>query len=203
MTRSGSSEAELRRHRRALVAGWRVEPGSQLERFGALVQRVVDDAVAAHPADDAVAAALDDLVDITVPARFGLVKRLVMRSPPLIEEGVVAEDESDLNCFAPAFRAGEGRFRHFAVNAAAATLAPDALVAVAARLMGGDLPWLAPPGSDSAADLATNRVGRAFAAFLTSRPPASLAGGDAVRDWVIAAFGAPTDPPPDADAPIV
>ena len=60
-----------------------------------------------------------------------------------------------------------------------------------ARRVGGDEPEAVAgdPTGDGAADLATNEVGRAFAALLRSAPLADLADGRSVAAWIESAFG--------------
>jgi hypothetical protein len=158
-----------------------------LERFARTVQMVVDTRAGQHGTEDrAVRMVLDDLVDLFVSETYRREKDLVMSTPAVLGHASVREREGDLTGFAPRFQAGEGRFRHFALNAAAALAAPDALVDLAARLRGRDL--LA-ASSDSLADLATNRIGRDFARFLRERPLLDLADGSAVRAWVVDRFG--------------
>lgn len=193
---AGAERSALARRRRALIAYWEELGGAPgvggLERFGRLVQRMADEAVAATDADDeAKRALLDDMVDVFVPDGFRRLKAVVMRSPAVVRHGFIHDSEEVLASFAPELREGEGRFRHFAMNAAAASVAPDPLVAVAAALVGGDVPGLAAEGSDSAADLAANRLGRDFASLLAARPLASLAGGEGVYRWIVEAFGPP------------
>lgn len=164
-----------------------------VERFGALVQHVVDDTYRRYAArgddwleSDADHALLDDLVDIMVGAEYQREKDLVMLSPSVVRGPVIVESAADLASFAPRFRAGDGRLRHFAMNAAAAYVAPPLLVDLLARRVGGDEGDA--PSGDSAADLATNEVGRAFAQLLRERPLAELADGERVAAWIEARF---------------
>lgn len=161
-----------------------------LDRFSRTVQRVVETRARAEGGsqEEFVQAVLDDLVDLFVGERFSLEKSVLMSTPSVLGESAIEEGEEDLSGFAPRFQAGEGRFRHFALNAAAAFSAPDALVELAARLRGGDLQGSSP---DSAADLATNRVGREFTRFLLDTPRERLAAGDSVREWLLERFGEP------------
>lgn len=156
-----------------------------LERFAAVVQRVVDTR-AAEGSPNATRLVLDDLVDLFVSSEHSFEKSLVMSTPAVLGAQAIDEDEESLEGFAPPFDAGEGRFRHFALNAAASFVAPEDLVDLAARLRGGDLQGA---GADSRGDLATNRVGQAFARLLRERPLDELAGGDAVRGWLLQRFG--------------
>lgn len=159
-----------------------------LERFARTVQRVVDTRAAGVSAssETAVRLILDDLVDLFVDQDFRLEKAVVMSTPSVLAGDALREGRDDLNGFAHRFRAGEGRFRHFALNAAAAYTAPNALVDLAARLRGGDLRSTSP---DSKADTATNLVGRAFAELLRERPLAEIADGQAVQSWLLDRFG--------------
>lgn len=171
-------------HWRELEAGGLVG----LERFASTVQRVVDTRASSHPdsPETAVRLILDDLVDLFVDNEFRLEKALVMSTPSVLADDALSEQGDDLSGFALRFRAGEGRFRHFALNAAAAYSAPNALVDLAARLRGRDLRSSSP---DSRADRATNLAGRAFARLLRERPLAEIADGKAVRSWLLARFG--------------
>jgi hypothetical protein len=159
-----------------------------LERFARTVQMVVDTRApgAGGSGERLARAVLDDLVDLFVSETYLLEKSLVMSTPSVLAGQSVRERRGDLAGFAPRFQAGEGRFRHFALNAAAALSAPDALVELAARLRGRDL--LA-ASADSSADRATNRIGRDFARLLREGPPAELADGETVRAWVVDRFG--------------
>lgn len=159
-----------------------------LERFARTVQRVVDTrAREHHGGKQAQRLILDDLVDLFVSADYLIEKQLVMSTRSVLGEDALSEESLDLASFAPPLRAGEGRYRHFALNAAAAYSAPDALVDLAARLRGGDV---AAESADSQADLATNRIGRSFARLLRERPLAELAGSGVVREWLAEHFGA-------------
>jgi len=167
---------------------------SGLERFALLVQRVVDtEALELTGRSEVVVeqAILDDLVDVMVSDGYQAEKELVMTSSSVIGRGFIHESHRDLRSFAPRFRAGEGRFRHFAMNAAAAYVLPDFLVDIFARAVGRDNDPEADASGDSAADLATNLVGRAFARFLQRTPLAELAGGDRVSRWITERFGGP------------
>lgn len=159
-----------------------------LERFARTVQRVVDTRAASHPADPdtAVRLILDDLVDLFVASPFRLEKYLVMSTPSVLADDALTEQDDDLLGFSPRFQSGEGRFRHFALNAAAADSAPDALVDLAARVRGGDL---RPSTPDSRADTATNLVGRAFNRLLRERPLAEIGDGKTVLIWLLDRFG--------------
>jgi hypothetical protein len=183
------SLTELAAQRRAYLEYWQ-ELGDGgidgLERFARTVQRVVDarylDLGAGRPA---IRLILDDLVDLFVGPAYELEKRLVMSTPAVLGDDALADDDLDLSGFAPKFRPGEGRLRHFALNAAAARNAPDALVGLAARLRGRDL---SASSADSVADLATNRIGRAFSALLRRQRLSELADGETVRDWLVDHF---------------
>jgi hypothetical protein len=183
--------ANLGSVRRAHLAYWRELGASEvggLERFALTVQRVVDTRAlqTGTSAETARRLILDDLVDLFVSVEFGAEKALVMSTPPLLGDDSVDEEEDDLIGFAPLFREGEGRFRHFALNAAASRSAPDALVEFAARVRGRDLTGSSP---DSTADLATNRIGREFSRLLFERPLEELADGSLVHDWIVRRFG--------------
>jgi hypothetical protein len=159
-----------------------------LERFARTVQNVVDTRApgAGGSGERLARTVLDDLVDLFVSETYLLEKSLVMSTPSVLGGQSVRERPADLTGFAPRFQAGEGRFRHFALNAAAALSAPDALVDLAARLRGRDLLGAS---TDSSADRATNRIGRDFARLLRERSPAELADGETVRAWVADRFG--------------
>lgn len=206
VTQEASERAALLARRQGYLALWaRLEQDATLDgpaRFGLLVQRVVDDAyrraaergeLTAEAEREAELALLDDLVDILVQEAYQREKDLVMRSPSVIRGGVITESAADLAGFAPRFQAGEGRFRHFAMNAAAGYLLPAGLVEALARRVGGDSAEgaAADPSGDSAADLATNALGRAFAALLLARPLVDLADGESVARWVDARFAPP------------
>ena len=182
------------------VAQWqrlRSEGGlSGLERFARLVQHMIDDAYArtGDPASpfaglDPEQLFLDDLVDVFVPDEFRDQKELVMASDPTLVGQVVVEQVGDLSGFRADLQAGDGRFRHFAMNAAAAYRFPPFLVDAAARWIGGDLDDGRELSADSRADIASNEIGRAFAALLRSTSLADLAGGDSAERWLIEHFG--------------
>ncbi|MEX2534907.1 MAG: hypothetical protein WD273_04825 [Trueperaceae bacterium] len=161
-----------------------------LDRFAQTVQYVVDSRAQMNQSgrEVVVRSILDDLVDLFVGPRFHLEKSLIMSTAPVLGEDALTEQSGDLEGFAPKFQEGEGRFRHFALNAAAAYAAPDALVELAARIRGGDMPARSP---DSVADLATNRVGRRFTRMLREQSLSELADGVSVRDWLVEQFGSP------------
>lgn len=177
--------------RRSYLDHWRDASGSGLERFSSTVQLVVDTRARMTFAsrDEAVRAVLDDLVDLFVGPEYQLEKTLAMLSAPLLGGGAITEGEGDLSGFAPKFQAGEGRFRHFALNAAASYAVPETLVAITALLRGGDLRNTSPENAgDRAADIATNRIGREFTRLLRKRPLSELGGGR-VEEWLIERFG--------------
>jgi hypothetical protein len=199
-----SAQAELgaepwRDARLGYVAQWqrlRSDGGlSVLERFARLVQHMIDDA-SARTGDpispfaglDPEQLFLDDLVDVFVPDEFRNQKELVMASAPTLVGQVIAEQTGDLSGFRADLQAGDGRFRHFAMNAAAAYRFPPFLVDAAARWMGGDLDDGRALSADSRADIASNEIGRDFAALLRSTSVADLAGGSA-EQWLIERFG--------------
>lgn len=181
---------ELEQTRRAYLDYWE-ELGASgaegLDRFAQLVQHVVDTrAREERPDQEVVPLIVDDLVDLFVGEAYQAEKQLVMRSPSVLGEDVIAEGEGDLEGFAERFRAGEGRFRHFAMNAAASLMAPQSLVELAARLRGGDLHGDSP---DSLADRESNRIGLAFVSLLQEKGPQALADGQSVRNWLLESFG--------------
>lgn len=180
---------DLRERRERLRAHWEElgEREEGLERYALFVQAVMD--AAAEAGATAKAVFLDDLVDLSVPPDYDKVKRSVMASPLAYRGPLVHEDDSGLDGFARRFRVGEGRYRHLAMSAAAAFRYPGPLVDVAARIVGHDLEPRASSGGDSAADVATNEVGRRFAAFLRDTPLARLADGETVAAWLREAFG--------------
>ena len=137
---------------------------------------------------------LDDLVDLFVPPRFALFKRLVMTSPAVLSE-TITDKKEDREGFHPVLQPGGGRFRHFAMNAAATEYYPPRLVDLAARAVGYDVPWRDDPSGDTAADLAANRIGRSFSQFLKNDAVAELAGNAGVKAWVAERFRHPQRSP--------
>lgn len=187
---------DVREVRYSYLSHWRAlsrdDGVSGLERFASTVQLVVDTRAGMQwtSREEAVQAVLDDLVDLFVGDRFQLEKSLVMSSHTVLGDDAVNEEEQDLTGFAPHFQAGEGRLRHFVLNAAAANSLPDVLVELAARLRGGDLQeGSGENAADRAADIATNRIGREFNRLLRSTSLAELSSGDKVRAWLIEQFG--------------
>lgn len=169
---------------------------SGLERFARLVQHLADDALArSADADspfvgfDPVQLFLDDLVDLFVSDAFRDEKALIMVSEPLLRGEVIAERAGDLSGFRPELQVGDGRFRHFAMYAAAASRFPPFLVDAAARWIGGDLDDGGELSADSRADLATNAIGRDFAAELRVRGLAPFAEGGGIERWLLERFG--------------
>ncbi len=161
-------------------------------RFGMLVQQVVEtvylESVWTKPEERTLRrAVLDDLVDLFVSERFALFKRLVMTSPAVLTE-TVADGKADRADFHSTLQPGGGRFRHFAMNAAAAEYYPPLLVDWTARAVGYDVPWRNDPSGDTAADLAANRIGRDFSRFLRDHEVGKLAADADVKDWVTARF---------------
>ena len=184
---------EIERVRRSYLERWQELGGagvSGLERFAGTVQFIVDSRAAMtwSSRDEAVRAVLDDLVDLFVADEYIAEKKVVMLSPSVLGEDAITEEEDDLSGFASRFQAGEGRFRHFSLNAAASYALPESLVALAARLRGRDLQRPAELEGDSAADVATNRIGREFTRLLREQPLSELAGGT-VREWIVERFG--------------
>lgn len=180
-----SELAQVRRSYRSYWDELEASGVDGLERFASVVQRIVDTR-AAEGSPRAVRLVLDDLVDLFVSPEHSLEKTLVMSTPAVLGDQAIDEDEESLEGFAPPFDAGEGRFRHFALNAAASFAAPEELVDLAARLRGGDMQGA---GADSRGDVATNRVGQEFARLLQERGLDELAGTDAVHEWLLERFG--------------
>ena len=163
-------------------------------RFGIFVQHIVEtvylESVWAQPNERTLRrAVLDDLVDLFVPPRFDLLKRLVMTSPAVLTE-TIADAKADRVDFHPALQPGGGRFRHFAMNAAAAEYYPPPLVNLAARTVGYDVPWRNDPTGDTKADIKANRIGRDFARFLRENAVGELSANAGVQRWVTARFRA-------------
>lgn len=182
------------------IAAWRELRGererSGLERFAHTVQDMLDDAYArsADPASpfaglDPVQLFLDDLVDVFVSERYQEAKTLIMASPSRVGSEVIVELNADRTGFRADLQLGDGRFRHFAMNAAAAYRFPPFLVAAAARWLGGDSEDGGELSADSRADLATNAIGREFARLLRTTPPSELADGVSVERWLLDRFG--------------
>ena len=193
-----NDKARLLSRRQSYVARWehlKADTYTSLdsaERFGALVQHVVEtvylDAVWQQAEEYGLRhAVLDDLVDLFVPPRFQRLKRFVMVSPAVLDEAIIDKKE-DRQDFASTLRPGGGRFRHFAMNAAAAEYYPLLLVNLTARIVGYDVPWRYDPIGDSQGDLATNRIGRDFSHFLKSNAIGELAANAAVQGWVTTRF---------------
>ena len=162
------------------------------ERFGALVQRVVEtvylESVWTKPSEKALRrAVLDDLVDLFVTPRFALFKRWVMTSETVLKE-VITDNKADRADFHPSLQPGGGRFRHFAMNAAASEYYPSPLVNLAARTVGYDVPWRNDPSGDTQADLAANRIGRDFTRYLKENEVGKLSASAAVQRWVATRF---------------
>lgn len=198
----GLEEFELRIPRAKLIevrAGYldyweylQSEETTGLDRFALTVQRIADTRFESHrdEPNKAIRLILDDLVDVFVEQRFRIEKTVAMTTPAVLGSRSLGEEDGDLSGFASLYSRGEGRFRHFALNAAAAYVAPDGLVDLVARLRGGDL---VPSSPDAEADRATNRVGREFARLLRETPLAELADGHTVREWIVDRFGGPDE----------
>ena len=166
-----------------------------VERFACFVQIVVDDAYArvTDPNSplhglDGKRLLLDDLADLMVSDRYRLEKALVLEFGPASLGRIVAETDADLVSFRPELRAGDGRLRHFAMNAAAAYQLPGFLVDLAARSVGNDVDSGEGLSADSEADLLTNEIGREFAGYLRAHALVALADGVAVKGWILARF---------------
>ena len=119
--------------------------------------------------------------------RFTLLKRSVMTSSAVLTQ-TIADSQADRVDFHPTLQPGGGRFRHFAMNAAAAEYYPPWLVDVAARAVGYDVPWRNDPSGDTNADLAANRIGRDFTRFLQENAVGELSANAGVQRWVTARF---------------
>ena len=192
-----ASDRQHLSRRQGHVAQWAQvrSDGADLDgaaRFGGFVQHVLEtvylESVWAQPGErDLRRAFLDDLVDLFVPPRFDLFKRLVMTSPAVLSETIVDKKE-DREGFRPVLRPGGGRFRHFAMNTAAAEYYPPQVVDLTARAVGYDVPWRNDPTGDTQADLAANRIGRDFSRYLKRNSVAELAGNAGVGVWVTARF---------------
>ena len=189
------SEAQLLSRRQGYIAWWaraQTDDLDSAERFGALVQHIVEtvylESVWTKPSEKALRrAVLDDLVDLFVAPRFALFKRLVMSSSPVLEEAI-ADGKADRKDFHPSLQPGGGRFRHFAMNAAASERYPPLIVNLAARTVGYDVPWRDDASGDTQADLAANRIGRDFSRFLKENEVGELSASAAVQRWVAARF---------------
>lgn len=164
-----------------------------LERFALLLQDIVDtnvrDATPEEEADVTKDLIIDDLADIFVPA--GFYKTTIMLLPPTVQENVITDpplrcsDATNLSGFSDVYVRGEGRFRHFAANAAMKRVAPGFLVNLGARLVGGDWEFKSDASGDIAADLATNAAGREFHDFLEQAAEDGTFGdGHSVKDWI-------------------
>ncbi len=161
-------------------------------RFGMFVQHIVEtvylESAWTKPEERTLRrAVLDDFVDLFVSERFNLFKRSVMTSPAVLAE-VIADTKTDREGFHPALQPGGGRFRHFAMNAAAAEYYPTWLVDLTARAVGYDVPWRNDPTGDTKADIKANRIGRDFAHFLKENAVGELAANAGVQRWVTARF---------------
>ncbi|UCH25736.1 MAG: hypothetical protein JSV66_17710 [Trueperaceae bacterium] len=198
MSAGAVDAAELLKLRRGYLAYWRQlgdDPSLDgAERFGCLVQHVVDETIrtagfGAEPEEEVKRRILDHLVDILVPPEYRDEKEFVMETAAVIESGTIVEMTDDLAGFRIELQRGDGRFRHFAMNAAAAYQVPDLLVDLAARLVGRDFDPTEDPSGDSAADLLTNEIGREFATFLEAHSLSELAETQAVKVWLVERFG--------------
>jgi hypothetical protein len=173
---------------------------NDLERFACMVQDIVDTGVSKFGRDQAALdLIMDDLVDIFVPA--GYYKSSMMRLEPTLQEDVLTDpgpacgNAKGLSGFAPEFRNGEGRFRHFMANASSKRFAPGFIVNLTARFVGGDWGWKNDPTGDIAADLATNAAGRDFYDFLFGlKGDNRLGDGVTVKEWIRNKFKDPNDP---------
>ena len=190
------NESQLLSRRRGYLERWaQLRKKTSLdgaERFGAFVQHILETLyleTAWTRSDERSLrrAFLDDLVDLFVPPRFALFKRLVMTSPSVLSE-TITDTKEDREGFHPVLQPGGGRFRHFAMNAAAAEYYPPRLVDLAARVVGYDVPWRDDPSGDTRADLAANRTGRDFSRYLKENAVGELAASAAVQVWVTARF---------------
>lgn len=187
--------AALSEHRAALRQTWDdlLEADlTGLERVASFVQAVADRNVERLGSDAPAAAwkraVLDDLADLMVPDWRWPAVRAFMLSPRVYRGPIVHEGESGLEGFADAFRPGEGRLRHFAASAVASYALPGLAVEVGGRWLGGD--FTPQSGTDEAADVRANSVGRAFAAWLAAASAETLADGTSVASWVRERFGA-------------
>lgn len=194
VTQEQAPEDELLALRSGYLDNWEELTGAGvtgLERFALTVQRVVDqryerDHAAVESDSELLRLILDDLVDLFVTEDHAREKRLLMSSESVLGWRALGDMDDPLDGFAPHLQPGEGRYRHFALSAAGALVAPNLLVDLAARVRGNDL---VPDSADSRADVATNEIGRRFTGFLRSTPIAELAGEGAVANWIREAFG--------------
>ena len=184
-------EQQLLGRRQGYLERWaqlKLDDRNTAERFGALVQHVVEavylDAAWSRPSERTLRrAVLDDLVDLFVSPRFTLFKRVVMSSPTVLDT-IITDEKADRRDFHLSLQPGGGRFRHIAMNAAAAERYPPLMVDLAARAVGYDVPWRRDPSGDTDADLAANRIGRDFAQHLKAHPIGELAADAEVQDWL-------------------
>lgn len=130
---------------------------------------------------------LDDLVDVALGPNQPLLQRFLMVSQPRWTGPPVQIERFGTDGFAEPLVRGDGALRHFALSAAGAWVIPELWVEVAARVVGRDL--VVRSGTDSAADVAANARGRAFARWLATASGANLRDGVSVAAWTHEAFG--------------
>jgi hypothetical protein len=174
---------------------------SDVERFGFLVQHVVDVNLPLNHTNPQPEILLD-LADIFVPhdwakvilfGGFGYVITPESGLLPISDPGV-RPGGKPFTGFQPILQGGEGRFRHFAANALMSNgelLTFGVITNLAGRLAGGgDFEFLTDRDGDIRADLATNAIGRAFPSVLADAfRDGSITDRHSVKDWIVEQFG--------------
>ena len=135
---------------------------------------------------------LEDLIDIFVSLAFVEEKDIVMTLTPAVVQKTVGDGVKD--GFRQDLAQGEGRYRHFFMNAIAVCFSPDFIVNLAARITGGDFGQDDP---DVRADVTSNEKGREFGRFLHQLlEDRRLDDGTSVEDHIRECFGDGSPRPP-------
>lgn len=172
---------------------------TDLDRWSRLVQFIVDvNLEGATDRSTFVQEVTDDLVDVFInDADY---RSWLIDGESVLGANDYIPDPAMYTGFAPVFRNGEGRFRHFSANAAVTEdEVPGPVVNLLARITGGDFNPEDDPTGDIGADLATNAVGRQFPAELErlwdrmedGEDTERIDDGESVRTWMLDKFGAP------------
>lgn len=141
---------------------------------------------------------LEDLLDVFVDNSARSIKDYASTYfRPSLEGGelVGSESAAALTGYASQLTVGEGRYRHFILNALTRSKDPTLGQAtdLLARLNGND--WGNVSG-DSLADVLTNEAGRDFYAFIAGVSIQDLGDGRTVRDWLIERLAQDGEVPP-------
>lgn len=184
------------RRRKRLIEYWNTELRENprldgVQKFACLVQYAFDTGGKGSFSKNLV---INDLIDILVnPNSYQLQKSFIMQKHGSgFSINSVEIPDGDLSGFKPSLTAGDGRYRHFIMNAGLTFDTPPSgaravVLDFAVQLGTFDPAWSSNP--DTIADLETNAIGREFGLFVTETSINQLGDGKTVKDWMVDKFG--------------